>query len=286
MPEARLNGIDIHYQVRGEGTPLVLAHGYTASMAMWRAQVPAFSSRYRLVTYDLRGHGRTTAPADMRQYDLARDYVGDQLALMNYLGIERAYIGGLSMGGMIAQEFVLQHPERTSAALFFDTGPGGGPQFADPVTRMAFEQMRDAMRFMARTSGMNAVVDAMRARMATMRPEAAAGLPAGVRDFMAGLREMSVDGYLGGAEALRGWRGSLERLGRIRVPTLVLAGEHDNLLGPSRIIHERIPRSRFVMLRNSGHGTAVWRPRTFARVTMAFLADVEAKRAVAGELVA
>ena len=85
MTIARVNGIDINYEVHGEAArpPLVLAHGYTASLEMWREQVDAFSAKYRLVIYDTRGHGKTTAPASMDEYDLARDYAGDQLALMD-----------------------------------------------------------------------------------------------------------------------------------------------------------------------------------------------------------
>ena len=144
MPIARLNGIDINYEVHGEGTPFVLTHGYTSSLDTWREQVQPFSATYRFVIYDTRGHGKTTAPADMEQYSLARDYVADKLALMDHLGIEQAYVGGLSMGGMIAQEFALQHPERVKALLLFDTGPGMG-MMRDPTQRAQFDQMRNMM---------------------------------------------------------------------------------------------------------------------------------------------
>jgi pimeloyl-ACP methyl ester carboxylesterase len=85
---------------------------------------------------------------------------------------------------------------------------------------------------------------------------------------------------------MQDWPGTLDRLGDIHVPTLVLVGENDNLLEPSREIHRRIPGSRFVLIRNSGHGTNMWRGDVFAEQTLAFLADVDSGKAVAGEVIA
>jgi pimeloyl-ACP methyl ester carboxylesterase len=278
MPIARLNGIEINYEVHGQGTPLVLAHGYTASLEMWRQQVPGFSAKYRLVIYDMRGHGKSTAPSDPSQYDLARDYAGDQLALMDHLGIERAHVGGLSMGGMIAQEFALQHPKRLLSLVLCDTGPGGTAML-DPAAAARFRWMRGMMREFAGTGGMAAVVDAMRTagRFTGMMPPA-------VDAYIENLRNMSVDGYVGGATAMQTWHGTLDRLGEIRVPTLVLVGERDRLLPASRRIYSSVRGSRFVLLRNAGHGTCVWRPRAFERVVLEFLADADAGRPVAGEM--
>lgn len=287
MPIARLNGIDINYEVHGDGTPLVLTHGYSASLEMWREQVPAFSATYRLVIYDSRGHGKTTAPADMEQYGLARDYVADKLALMDHLGIEQAYVGGLSMGGMIAQEFAIQHPDRVKALLLFDTGPGMGAMAQDAERMAQFTKMREMMQTIARTKGMSAIIDAMRNSPMAMSAAAARGsvLPDSVRRHVDNMKQMSVDGYLGGSKAMQDWAGSLDRLDQIAVPTLVLVGEQDNLLTASRTIHGKIAGSRFVLLRNSGHGTNMWRPDAFTAETLDFLAAVDAGEATDGEFV-
>ncbi len=283
MPVAALNGITINYEEHGAGTPLVLAHGYSATLAMWREQLPALSERYRVVVYDTRGHGASTVPADMGQYGLAREYVADQLALMNHLGIEQAYVGGLSMGGMIAQEFALQHPRRVKALLLFDTGPGMSAMGRDPEAKARFDQMRTMLQMLARTKGMGAIIDAMRSSpMAISRGNGP--LPDAVRTHIANMREMSVDGYLGGAKAMQDWAGSLDRLHEIRVPTLVLVGEQDQLLPASRIIHGKIAGSRFVLIRNSGHGSNFWQPDAFISATLNFLAAVDARRPVAGEV--
>ncbi len=283
--KANLNGIEINYEVHGAGTPLVLAHGYTASLEMWREQVAPLSAKYRLVIYDTRGHGGTTAPQDMAQYSLARDYVADQLALMDHLAIRSAYVGGLSMGGMIAQEFALQHPDRVKALLLFDTGPGMGGMRRDAGQMAQFQKMREMMQTVARTKGMPAIIDAMRDNMAAFRPPAGGPLPASVLRHVEGMRKMSVDGYLGGSQAMHEWPGTLDRLRSISVPTLVLVGQDDHLLAPSRAMHDWIGGSRLVVLRNSGHGTNMWRPAAFIEQTLDFLAACDASEPVADDIV-
>ena len=286
MSIAHLNGIDINYEVHGSGTPLVLTHGYSASLEMWRDQVPPLSAKYRLVMYDSRGHGKTTAPADMEQYSLARDYVADELALMDHLGIEQAYIGGLSMGGMIAQEFAIQHPDRVKALLLFDTGPGVSALAQDAERMAQFTKMREMMQTIARTKGMSAIIDAMRnSPMAMSAATRGTVIPDSVRRHVDNMQQMSVDGYLGGSKAMQDWPGSLDRLHEIAVPTLVLVGEQDNLLAASRAIHSKIAGSRFVLLRNSGHGTNMWRANAFTAETLDFLAAVDAGESVDGEFV-
>ena len=286
MSIAHLNGIDINYEVHGSGTPLVLTHGYSASLEMWLEQVPPLSAKYRLVMYDSRGHGKTTAPADMEQYSLARDYVADELALMDHLGIEQAYIGGLSMGGMIAQEFAIQHPDRVNSLLLFDTGPGMGAMAQDAERMAQFTKMREMMQTIARTKGMSAIIDAMRnSPMAMSAATRGTVIPDSVRRHVDNMQQMSVDGYLGGSKAMQDWPGSLDRLHEIAVPTLVLVGEQDNLLAASRAIHSKIAGSRFVLLRNSGHGTNMWRANAFTAETLDFLAAVDAGESVDGEFV-
>ncbi len=283
---ARLNGIEINYEVYGDGPPLVLAHGYTASLEMWREQVPAFSAKYRLVIYDTRGHGATTAPADTARYNLARDYVADQLALMDHLAIDRAYVGGLSMGGMIAQEFALQHPQRVRALLLFDTGPGMSGLPRAPQQRPQFEKLRETMQSAARGSGMSAIVDRMRDGAAAFRPPGGGPIPEAVRRHVENMRKMSVDGFLGANQAMHDWPGTYERLAAITAPALILVGQEDPLLVASNAMHRTILGSRLVVLRRSGHGTNMWRPDAFARRTLDFLADVDAGRPVAGYVVA
>jgi pimeloyl-ACP methyl ester carboxylesterase len=109
--------------------------------------------------------------------------------------------------------------------------------------------------------------------------------PAGVRRHLEGLERMSADGFLGGAQALRDQDNVLERLSEIRVPTLIIVGEHDLLLGDSRAMQQRIAENRFALIRNSLHGTAVWQPEAFTTAVRDFLALVDTGQPAAGERV-
>jgi pimeloyl-ACP methyl ester carboxylesterase len=278
MPRAKVNGVDLNYEVHGNGYPLVLAHGFTASMDMWADQIRAFAEKYRVVTYDSRGHGESEAPADLAQYDLWT-CIEDQRAFMDYLGIDEAYVGGLSMGGMIAMRFALKYPERVRALLLCDTGPGlQGPH------RHWFDALYGSAANVVRTEGMGAWLKRMwPVIVQTFPPQGQ--LPAGVRRHLDGLERMSPDGFLGGAQALRDQDSVLERLSEVRAPTLIVVGDRDLLLRDSRAMQERIPENQFVLIRNSLHGSAVWQPEAFTTAVFDFLALVDAGQPVAGERV-
>jgi pimeloyl-ACP methyl ester carboxylesterase len=86
MPVANVNGVDLYYEISGTGFPLVLAHGYCTSINLWRHQIPLLAQRYRVIAYDARGHGLSSAPAGKEHYTLER-LVADMYALLQHLGI-------------------------------------------------------------------------------------------------------------------------------------------------------------------------------------------------------
>lgn len=283
MPVATVNGVRINYEVHGDGPPMVLSHGYTASLRMWDGQIGPLSERYRVVVYDTRGHGESEAPADMNAYSIAT-FAEDQAALMDHLGIERAVVGGLSMGGMVAQEFALRYPDRVEALLLCDTGAGMQPgAFGSPELRERMAAFREQMAKLARERGMAAVVEWMRQNPQGPRPEGP--IPDGVRRHLEGVARMSVDGWLGGAHALQTWPGVAERLPEITAPTLVIIAELDNLRPAGEIIHRRIPGSRQALITGSPHGSCLWKTDAFNRALLDFLDDLEAGRELAGEAV-
>ncbi len=98
MPIAKVNGVGIYYEEAGRGRPLVWCHGFACGAAMWEPQVAAFASRYRVITYDVRGHGASEVPAAPEAYSQPAS-VEDLHQLLRHLGIARACVGGLSMGG-------------------------------------------------------------------------------------------------------------------------------------------------------------------------------------------
>src|SRR5215475_12512555 len=123
MPKIDRNGVKIHYEVHGSGPPLLLTHGYSVTSEMWKGQIEALSRNHTLVLWDLRGHGQSDYPEDDAAYSAA-ETIGDMTALLDQIGAKRAVIGGLSLGGYMSLAFYRAHPERTSALLIIDTGPG------------------------------------------------------------------------------------------------------------------------------------------------------------------
>jgi len=277
MPKVHVNGIDINYLVQGEGYPLVLAHGYTASLEMWENQMEAFSRKYRVVAYDSRGHGESETPADMAQYSMDH-YLEDQRALMEHLGIEEAYMGGLSMGGMIAMRFALWQPQMVRALLLCDTAAG----LTGPISE-EWERTRADAETRVRTDGVAAVM----ARLYQARAQAGHGPtgrpPPAVQRHVERLARMSPDGFLGAGKALREQGSVLDRLDEIKAPTLILVGDKDLLLMPSRAMRQRIPGCHFVLIKDSYHGTCLWQPEAFTTAVLDFLTKVDAGEPVAGE---
>src|SRR5438270_10435841 len=111
MPFAPVNGVDLYSEEAGEGTPLVFSHEFAGSVESWEAQVRFFSRRYRVITYNNRGYPPSSVPDDPSAYS-EEQLVDDLRALLDHLGIERAHIAGLSMGGAVALKFGIAHPER------------------------------------------------------------------------------------------------------------------------------------------------------------------------------
>ena len=117
------DGVHIYYEVQGDGPTLLLSHGYSATAAMWDRQVERFRDRYRVVTWDMRGHGRSDYPEDASLYS-EEATVGDMAALLDEVDAQKALVGGLSLGGYMSLAFHHAKAERCAALLLFDTGPG------------------------------------------------------------------------------------------------------------------------------------------------------------------
>ena len=123
MAKARVNGIEVDYRDTGRGRPILLTHGHMSGRTAWDGQHLALGDRYRVISWDIRGHGQTDTPDDPAQYSLELT-VADIRALLGHLGIERAVIGGLSLGGYVSLAFSLAHPEMVEALVICDSGPG------------------------------------------------------------------------------------------------------------------------------------------------------------------
>src|SRR6185437_13360726 len=123
MPMLDRDGVHIHYEVTGDGPALILTHGYSSTAQMWAGQVGPLSRHFKVVTWDMRGHGDSDYPADPAAYS-EEATVADMAALLDAVGAKEAVVGGLSLGGYMSLAFQRAHPERTRALLIIDTGPG------------------------------------------------------------------------------------------------------------------------------------------------------------------
>jgi len=267
MPHTLVNGVRIHYKERGQGFPVLLVHGYTGNLVNWAFQIPILSQRYRTVSLDLRGHGLTDSPSHAEDYSLEQ-LADDIYGLLETLGISECYLCGHSMGGMVAQEFVLAHPEMVRALILVDTTAeqptgteiGGGAR----MVQMALDQ------------GMEPVFDEM-LRVAPLFSTLAAVGGAFIEKWREQFLLTSVEGYVYCGQAIHDRRPLLDELYRIQVPTLILCGALDEaFLEASRQMHERIGGSELAIIPDCGHIPIIERPQEFNRIAASFLERVDA----------
>lgn len=254
MPYAAVNGVKLYYELHGDsGEPLVLVHGYTGDITDWRPQIPEFSRSYRVLVMDLRGHGKSEAPADRSCYRIPV-MAADVEALIDHVGFDRYHLLGHSMGGGIVQEIALRCPERLLSLTLHDTSPKfdmSDPQF-EAYRRMRIET--------AATKGMKAVV----ALDPPLPPPP--HMPADrLTETNERLSKMAVDAFIGGMTALIEWEGTIDKLSQIKTPTLIICGDLDmpGLLRASQWLANALPNATLAMIPESGHSPQWERPELF-----------------------
>ncbi len=266
MPRAAVNGISLYYEVTGQGPPLVLVHGFACGLRMWDPQVQALARSWQVVTYDVRGHGISEAPASPAAYSQAIS-VADLRALLDHLRLRRAAVGGLSMGGNIALNFALAHPNRVTALVVADTGAGSdeAADWAATIHALAGALEHD---------GLEAFADAAMANPLFARYVAQG--PAAERFMRACLMTHRARGLAHTGREVFTKRPSIyslaSKLRVLSVPTLLIVGEHDApCVEVHRFMAETIPGARHVVIPHVGHLTNLEAPHAFNRAVMRFL---------------
>ena len=254
MAEAQLNGITIHYEDSGSGPAVFLTHGYAAAGAMWEPQrKPLNNAGYRLLSWDMRGHAETESPDDPAQYSEALT-IADMAALMDMLGIERAVVGGLSLGGFMSLAFQLAHPERVRALLLCDTGPG----YRSDEARAKWNRMAERSAVNFEEKGLDAAGRSPEVQAAVKHHKSAAGLAHSARGMLAQVDSRVID-----------------HLPEIEVPTLVIVGEKDEPYhGASQYMQTKIPGARLEIIPDAGHAANMDQPEAFNRVLLEFLGSL------------
>jgi pimeloyl-ACP methyl ester carboxylesterase len=251
MARARLNGIEIDYEASGSGPAVLLTHGYSATGHMWDGQHAALGPRYRLITWDMRGHGQTESPADPAQYS-APATVADMRALLTHLGVSRAVVGGLSLGGYVSLAFYLAHPEMVRALVICDSGPG----YRNADARADWNRRANERAADLEARGLAALGERSREmREAASRHRSAQGLAHAARGMLAQTGPEVIDG-----------------LPTIRVPTLIVVGDQDQpFLAPCEYMAKKIAGARLVVIPGAGHSSNLDQPEAFNRALLEFL---------------
>jgi pimeloyl-ACP methyl ester carboxylesterase len=277
MSTARVGSIELYYEEEGQGEPLLLIMGLAADSTAWMFQRPDFAARYRTIVFDNRGVGRSSKPrGPYTIHEMADDAAG----LLDVLDVRRAHVVGVSMGGMIAQELALRHPERVRGLVLACT-------FPEPDATTERQRRISLAQFGGRVTADGGIeID-----VAALDPLAFfqhllptvfnqsfidRELPNLLQVFGGALQYgFSMEAVLGQVAAVMGHKAT-DRLHRIAAPTLVITGDADLLISPanSDILARNIPGAKLVKVPGGSHGFNFETPDIFNRHVLDFLAGV------------
>ncbi len=267
------DGISLHYEECGQGTPILFIHEFGGNHESWEPQLRFFSRRHRCITYAARGYPPSGVPADLDHYSQALA-VADAVAVLDALGIAKAHVVGLSMGGFATVHFGLTHPDRALSLLVAGAGYGCEKQFEEYFRGVSLEV---AERFAQDGAAAFAPVYAAGASRVQFQNKD----PRGWREFADRLARHDSTGAsltMRGVQARRPSFWDLEEgLRRMMVPTLVIVGdEDDHCLQPGIFLKKVVPACGLSIYPKTGHTLNLEEPERFNRDLAEFIAQVEA----------
>lgn len=259
MPTISCNGIDLYYEVNGKGQPLLFIHGLGSSTRDWEFQVPEFSKSYQVITFDLRGQGKSGKPAGPYSIPLL---ASDAAALMKALGLQSAHVVGISLGGGVAIQLALNAPELVKTLVVVNSGPA---MAASPADARKEIEGRVAL---VQQYGMRAMGEVLGPRLLP-KPEHATLR----QTFVDRWAENDPRAYIDTLLALADWN-VLDEIKSIRCPTLVIAADQDYTPVALKEAYIRLmPDARLVVIPDSRHATPIEQPEQFNEVLKQFLAQ-------------
>jgi 3-oxoadipate enol-lactonase len=259
--DIKVNGLNINYEIAGNGPWVTLSHSLACDKHMWDEQMDALTKKYKVLRYDTRGHGKSEAPAGAYTLDQLAD---DAHGLLNALGIKRTHWAGLSMGGMIGQTAALKYPGLFQSLILADTTS----RYPAEAAGVWADRIKTA-----ETHGMEAVVEGTLARWFT-EPYRKKNTP-GLARVAAAIRATPVAGFVGCCHALPKINVTA-RLKEIKCPVLVIVGEDDpgTPVAMAREIHEAAPGSQLVIIPSAAHIANIEQPEAFTKAMLDFLGRV------------
>jgi len=267
---AQVNGARFAYEVAGEGHPLVLIHGGLMDQSMWDEQFEAFAQHYRVVRFDVRGFGQSDAPAAGDQFSLFEDVYG----LLKFLGIDKTYVLGLSMGGSIALDFTLAHPEMVDALILVAPGMSGDQTEPNEEELATWNQIEEAIK-----RGDLEQATELETRIWVDGPKRSPGqVDPEVRRRV---YDMNLHNYrrMGSAELPSPQHlepPAAERLSGISAPTLLIIGDGDVRI--MFIVMEKLEKgirgAKKVVMQGVAHVPNMEQPQEFNRIVLNFLSSL------------
>lgn len=269
------DGVKLAYEEAGSGTPVLFVHEFAGDMTSWEPQLRTFGMRYRAIAYNARGYPPSDVPPTPASYsqDRARK---DIIAVMDGLGLEKAHIVGLSMGGFATLHFGIHHSDRALSLTVAGCGYG-----AEPDKREQFKVEANATADLIQNEGIEAF-----AKTYSLGPTRVQFQNKNLRGWEEFRDQLATHSALGSANTMRGVqaeRPSLfdlkDAMAGITAPTLVLTGDEDwPCLLPGVLMKEAIPSAALVVMPNCGHTINIEEPDAFNRIILDFLAQVDAGR--------
>ena len=266
MERVKVNGVELAYDLRGTGAPVVMIHGLQGDQTMFTGLAAAFDTHFRVLTFDQRGSGLSEKPGHDYTMALIAD---DTAALMSHLGMASAHVMGVSMGGMVAQELALRHPSRVRSLILGCTTPGGPKAVQNEGT--AFAAAYSAADMSAEDRGAAFAAAVFSRGYLARHPEVVAAAIEARRN-----RPLDPVALAHRMSALSG-HDTYNRLPEIACPTLVITGRDDVLIPweNSRILAERIPHAKLEILDPAGHCFWLERPQDSCDAMMRFLQKLD-----------
>jgi len=270
MALAPINGVEIYYEEHGQGTPIVFCHEFAGDYRSWAPQVRFFARRYRTITFSARGYHPSSIPANDEDYS-EEQHVEDTYELIRFLGIEKAHVVGLSMGGNVTLKLGLAHPEVCLSLVVAGAGFGSTnpEEFRANSRETAGLLERVGMQEFAETYGRGP----SRLRFEQKDPH-------GFLEMLAQLKEHSTVGSALTMRNVQGKRKTVydvaDQLPSLNVPTLVISGDEDELaLDASLLMKRKIPNSGLLIVPKTGHTVNLEEPALFNQAVLDFVSAVD-----------